>query len=278
MYHPHAGLAAEAVTEGSVLGRLKRRFNPRRRAFAEVEEKLLDGPHPPTVLCLSEHMRHHVRRWFDLPDDRLAVLFNGVDLEKFDPAARPDAGAAVRRELDVGTRPVVLIVAQDFERKGVAEAMAAVGNLSDPRPVLVVVGRPDAAKYRRLARSRGWSARVRFAGPTDDVYGFYAAADLFLLPTRRDPCSLVVLEALAMGVPVVSTRQNGACEIMADGVHGAVVEDPSDADALRAAVETFLKPERNRQAREACLELRPKLAYARHLEAVEAIYQSVVNS
>lgn len=273
VYHPHAGLAAEAVTEGSALGRLRRRFNPRRQAFAEVEEKLLDGPRPPVVLCLSEHMRRHVRQWFDLPDDRLAVLFNAVDLQKFDPQKRPEAGAELRRKLNLGGRPVVLIVAQDFERKGVREVMAAVGALNGP--VLVVVGKPDAAPYRRLARAKGWADRILFAGPTDDVCAFYAAADLFALPTRRDPCSLVALEALAMGVPTITTRQNGASEIMADGVHGAVLDEPSDVAVLQSAILHFLDPEENRAARAACLALRPTLAYERHLEALEAVYKSV---
>ncbi len=271
VYHPHAGLAAEAVTEGSALNRLRRRFNPRRQAFATIESALLAGPRPPVVLCLSGRMKSHVRTWFDLPDDRLAVLFNAVDLEKFDPARRPDAGAEVRRRLGLGDGPLALIVAQDFGRKGVREAMAAVGGIAGAR--LVVVGRPDAGPYRRLARAGGHADRITFAGPTDDVYAYYAAADLFVLPTRRDPCSLVVLEALAMGVPVVTTRQNGASEIMADGVHGAVLDDPADAPALRAAVAGFLEPDRNAAARAACLALRPALAYERHLRTLEAIYQ-----
>ena len=78
-----------------------------------------------------------------------------------------------------------------------------------------------------------------------------------------------------MGVPVVSTRFNGACEVMADGVHGRVLDDPADAGALADAVREFLRPDRNAAARAACLALRPALSFERHVDALEAVYRDV---
>ncbi len=101
------------------------------------------------------------------------------------------------------------MLAQDFRRKGLRggdRALAAV-----PGWTLLVGGRDDPGRSA-AGRRPGVADRIAFAGPVADPAAFYRAADFFVLPTRHDPCSLVVLEALAMGVPVISTRQNGACE------------------------------------------------------------------
>jgi UDP-glucose:(heptosyl)LPS alpha-1,3-glucosyltransferase len=169
------------------------------------------------------------------------------------------------------------MIAQDFERKGLREAILATcgGDGEAPGLSLLVVGKEDPRKYEQLASRSCDAKRVTFAGRTDDPYGFYQAADFFVLPTRHDPCSLVVLEALAMGLPVVSTVFNGACEIMTDGKHGFVLSDPSDAEALAAAMRQLLDPQRRGQMSRACLELRPRLAYAHHLEQLLAVYSGL---
>src|SRR5204862_7713294 len=120
--------------------------------------------------------------------------------------------------------------------KGLREAIEAMARVKDERLHLTVVGKPSPDAYLRIAKNLGVANRVNFAGATTDVRPFYRAADVFVLPTRHDPCSLVVLEALAMGVPVISTIFNGACEIMTEGLHGFVLRDPADVNALAEAM------------------------------------------
>jgi UDP-glucose:(heptosyl)LPS alpha-1,3-glucosyltransferase len=112
-----------------------------------------------------------------------------------------------------------------------------------------------------------------FAGAVEEPYTVYRAADFFVLPTRHDPCSLVVLEALAMGLPVISTVFNGASEVMVPGEHGFVLKDPADVDALAAAMRRMLDPENRRAMSNACLHLRPALSYEHHLDQLLALYQ-----
>jgi UDP-glucose:(heptosyl)LPS alpha-1,3-glucosyltransferase len=291
VYHPHAGVAAEAVESGHAkhAGAVKRaaarvanRVNVKRRAFARVERELLigEGPHPgplpeyrarentgPAVLCLSEYVKGTVRKHYPLlSEGRLATLFNAVDLERFDPdkVRKP----SLRHHEVCG-----LIVAQDFERKGLREAIAALASVKDGEMLLQVVGKPDPEPYERLAREL--AVLVLFEGPQSDVLPFYAGADFFILPTRHDPCSLVVLEALAMGLPVISTKQNGACEIMTHGEHGFVLESADDADGLAAAMRALCDDATRARMREACLRLRPRLAYDAHLDTLLGIYESV---
>lgn len=285
IYHPHAGIAAEAIATGHLkhAGPIKRafawlanQFNPRRNAFAEVERKLLTSAKPPVVLCLSEYVKDMVRRNYPaLAENRLATLFNAVDLTKYDPAARPGAGDAIRQKYGLAKDDLVaLMVAQDFGRKGLAETIMALGQIQQRNLYLLVAGKDDIEPFKRTAIRNGVDARVKFAGGTTDVYSFYAAADFFVLPTRHDPCSLVVLEALAMGVPVISTKQNGACEIMTSGVHGFVLPSADDAPGLVHAMKELCNPKTRAEMKQACLTLRPRLAQEAHLDALSAIYET----
>lgn len=264
VYHPHAGVAA-----GSGGG-----WWSRRRRYAEVERGLLTGPEPPLVLCLSEYVKRDFRKHYVMDERRLVGLFNAVDLGRFDPAGfgREDG---VRAELGIGGEQVMaLMIAQDFARKGLREGIQALAQVNDGRLRLVVVGGDGSGPYRRLARRLGVGGQVIFVGAKADPVGYYAAADFFLLPTHHDPCSLVVLESLAMGLPVISTAQNGACEVMRDGQEGFVLPEPSDVVGLAGAIRAMLDGAARDRMRAACLALRPKLSQEEHMRQLLRAYQT----
>jgi UDP-glucose:(heptosyl)LPS alpha-1,3-glucosyltransferase len=287
VYHPHAGIAAAALAGGHLkyegalmqaVSRVATRLNRRRQRFGEVERMLLTGEHAPVVLCLSKYVQAAVRQYYRLPDSRMAILFNAVDLSKFDPAREPDVRNQERQRLGIEDDQIIaLMIANDFERKGLPEAIAAIGKAADPRLVLVVAGKQNPRPYRAIAAKID-NARVTFAGTVADPFPLYRAADFFLLPTHHDPCSLVLLEALAMGLPAISTIFNGACEIMTDGREGFVVRDPNDAVTIAHMIRQMLDADRRALMSEAALALRPQLAYDRHLNALEEIYHRVIHT
>jgi UDP-glucose:(heptosyl)LPS alpha-1,3-glucosyltransferase len=252
-------MAADATRRGSLLKRIQNLAN-RRGVYASVESKLLEGPTVPLVIALSDYVKQSiVASYPSLRPDRLVTLFNAVNLDRFQisPLHNRDATQA-------------LMIAQDFERKGLAEAIEAVARV--PSVHLTVVGREKTTSWESLAKQKNLADRVQFAGPSSDVRSFYANADFFVLPTRHDPCSLVVLEALACGLPVISTRFNGACEIMHSGVHGYVLEDPKDVSALADAMQRLSDHKVRADMREACIALRPQLSYETHLDTLLSIY------
>jgi len=283
IYHPHAGIAAESVSRGHLkhesawrrsAAKLANSVNMKRRKFAAVERALLTGAKPPIVLSLSEYVKKNVLEFYALPPDRLATLFNAVDLKKFDPDARPEARTQIRDRFGISSDHIVaLMIAQDFPRKGLRETILAMPKVNDPRLVLLVVGKQNPARYRQLAEEMGIAERVIFAGSTDDPFSFYKASDFFVLPTRHDPCSLVVLEALAMGLPVISTIFNGACEIMKSGTHGFVLDEPGDVPSTVSALKTLCDPHRRAEMSAAAFTLRPRLAYEHHVEELMRIYE-----
>ena len=255
LYHPHAGIAVEAPSG------LKAVFNPRRVEMARVERELLSHSDPPVVLILSDYVKQFVTKHYPMLDDRkLQKLFNAVDLSRFNPDQPTKSSQEVK----------ALIIAQDFERKGVPQAIAATKSLNQsqkidqPRLRLVVVGKehPPAVE-----------GDVTFIGESSKIAEIYADADFFVLPTRHDPCSLVVLEALAMGLPVITTKQNGAAEIMTDGREGFILQSRDDP-LLQEKMRQLLDAQLRMRMSEAALALRPKLSQEEHVNRLLQIYES----
>jgi UDP-glucose:(heptosyl)LPS alpha-1,3-glucosyltransferase len=126
------------------------------------------------------------------------------------------------------------------------EAMALCKN---PKMRLLVAGRGDTSRYK-TTRLRFWREDpVKFIGEVEDLVPVYAAADIFVLPTIYDPFSNACLEALASGLPVITTRSNGFSEIMEDGVHGSIVDNPQNLIGLRDAIHFWSDPSRREAAR-----------------------------
>ncbi len=213
--------------------RLWDRFRPYQRFLLAAEEATLRSPRLRAVVCVSATVRQDFVRHFRLPADLLHVVYNGIDLARFDPAYRGDHRTRLRAGMGVGDRFVLLFVGGGMANKGIVTVLQAMARCG-PESVLLVVGKDRRlSSFRRLARQLGIESRCSFVGPQADVRPYYAAADAFVLPSRYETFGLVYLEALAMGVPVLVSRVAGAAEIVQDGRHGYRI-DPGDPDDLSA--------------------------------------------
>lgn len=224
--------------------RLLHQVNRKHNDILELEKKLLDDRRAERVIANSQMVKREIVDQFNYRPDRIDVIRNGVPLSefRFDPAirekARADAGLAV-------DETAILFVGSGWERKGLRFAIEAVEGVRDRKLRLLVVGRGTPADYP--------SSKAQFLGELADVRPMYAAADVFLLPTIYDPFSNASLEALASGLPVITTRANGFSEIMENKIHGTIVEQPNDIAELRKAVETWADPTWRSAARSAIL-------------------------
>jgi UDP-glucose:(heptosyl)LPS alpha-1,3-glucosyltransferase len=151
-----------------------------------------------------------------------------VDLDRFQPARVKEKHDQVR----------LLFVGSGFERKGLLFCICALAKLPASYK-LTVIGRGDIRRFARLTADMGLGDRVRFAGHDLDMPAEYARADLLVHPAIYEPFANVCLEALASGVPVVTSRINGASEIIRPGENGAIVEHADDIDGLIAAIRSF---------------------------------------
>jgi len=181
-----------------------------------------------------------------IPASKIGLIYNGVDLQEFRP------GNVARSSLGLPEDGPMALFCGDIRtpRKNLDSVLKATALL--PELHLAVVGEVSRSPFPQMARDLGIADRVHFAGYRTDVAEFMQACDLFVFPSRYEAGTLVLIEALASGLPVVTARTAGGCEIMANDC-GAILEDPDDVPALAAAIDRFVRndDERARASRAA---------------------------
>jgi UDP-glucose:(heptosyl)LPS alpha-1,3-glucosyltransferase len=264
----------------TALGRFLRRWNPRDRVIRDLERRAFAPGACRKVLCVSGCVREEIRRHYGVPDETLAVLHNGVDIRRFSPDVRAERRRDARGRLALSDgETAVLFAGTGYERKGLRFAVEAVGLVAKDAPVrLLVAGRGAAGPSRRLARRLGIAERVRFLGEASDIESLYAAADVFLLPTLYDPFPNACLEAMACGLPVVTTAAAGVSEIIESGVDAWSVDSGDRVVELAAALRDLLDPARRDAMGRAARAKAERHSLERHLERTLAIYDEVLKA
>lgn len=254
-----------------------RAWHPYHRAVLAVERAQFARVR--RIVVNSEWSRRRLLEAYPWAAPRAVVVWNGVDGEWFSPAVRGELRAAMRASLGLAPADLAfLFVGAGDRRKGLLELLEAFAGLPARGPRLVVVGHQDAREAARVGRAiERWrlAERVRLVGFTPDPRPYYAAADAFVLPTKFDPFSNATAEALACGLPVITTTSNGVSELMSDGREGFVVPDPWDVAALRAALARMLDADREAMG-QAGRALAETLTWRRHVAAMLGIYAGLL--
>lgn len=244
------------------------------RLALRIEARALAPGSYRRVIVNSRMVAEDVAARYGVPPQRLHVIYNGVDLERFHPRRREEEGRRLRAALGIDfSAPVVLFLGSGFARKGLDIVLDALSRLAGQPWRLLVVGRDSAeAHYRKQAASLRIADRVLFVGPRRDAHACYAAADLFVLPTRYDPFANATLEALASGLPVVTTVTNGAAELLVEGREGSVLPSGSP-EAVARALGDWLTPGRAEQARPAARRLAERFSIEATARETEKVLQ-----
>ena len=224
----------------SSAARMAQEFSLFHRVMLGLEKRLFTGPALIRVIANSRQVQGEIEEHYGLAPEKIRVIYNGLDHQKFQPVAEKEAPALRDRLGLKESDRVVLFVGSGFVRKGMAYLLEAFGRLNNKDSLLWVVGKGRVGRYQQLAQRLGIVARVRFWGPQAETAPFYQAATVLALPTIYDPCSNVVLEALGCGCPVVTTGANGASEFITPKSNGAVLPQPHDISALTLALEEYL--------------------------------------
>ena len=242
--HPHGGSTA-ALWEQNLRRipkwRQIRFWRERRyRELAEVERRQHEES-TALIVAVSHMVQRHFETLQHLPAARLRVIPNGVDVARFTPQHRATFRAETRRDLGLGDEVLFLMLAHNLLLKNAEAFLRAAAQLvASGAPVrLVIAGGKKPEPFVRLSKKLGIARAVSFSGAADPI-PLYAAADVFVHPTWYDPCSLVTLEASASGLPVITTRCNGASELMTDGAEGFLFDDPADVAALASGMKKLL--------------------------------------
>ena len=260
-----------------VAARFARVFDLAGYSFARLERRqYLTGPRP-VILAISEMTRRHFEEYLGLPESAVRVLHAAIDPERFAADDRPARRDRERQSWGVSQDEAVgLFVGMNYRLKGLAQLLRALPYVpTDRRYRLVVIGGKNYGPYKALADRLGVSDRVKFLGFRADPRDAYFGADFLVHPTFYDPCSLVVLEALACGLPVVTSRYNGAAEKLDPGC-GLIVDDPHDARELAAKLADMLDPARLPARKAAAAEAGRKWTFDDHYRQLLGLFEEVV--
>lgn len=213
-------------------------FSPYHNYVKKAEKKLLENPRLRAVICNSAMVRGQILQYFAIDESKIHVIYNGVDTTKFHPEIKQQQ-SGLRTELNLPQEASVFaFVGSGFERKGLLQALRAFSGLTENCHLLVVGYDKRKNFYHKEASRLGISARVKFLGPQKNVLPYYAVADALILPTFYDPFPNAALEALACGVPVITSTMSGAAEVITNHQNGFVC-DAYDLQGIQDAMQVL---------------------------------------
>jgi len=287
IYQPRGGLVHETISRNVALRPNARQKFVKRAAGALnfKHRKLLDLERQvfraggPTIVAISQYVARQCEAWYDARPPRVRVVFNGVQFTPDPPDRVAAHRVAIRKQYNIGDDEMILtFVAHNFRLKGLAPLLEACGRLvaggfRDFR--LLIVGRDNPTRFAKQVAALQLSQRVIFTGPTQRSGMFLNAADVLVHPTYYDPCSRVVLEALAHGVPCITTVYNGASELMQDGREGYILPTPDDVNVMAERIRSLASVELRRKMSENALLLRERISMTRHVDELCAIFEEV---
>jgi glycosyltransferase involved in cell wall biosynthesis len=169
--------------------------------------------------------------------DMPPVVYGGLDHHVFNPERRLVLRENARKELKLTPdRFALVVVSNDGRNKGLPVLVQTLSTLRELPIDLLVVTREDSASYLAQVHDAGLDGRVHFLASRDDIEFYYAAADAYVGPSLEDTFAQPPAEAMACGMPVIVSANNGTCEIITDGKDGLILADPTDVASLAVMI------------------------------------------
>lgn len=246
--------------------------NPKHREKLALERQLFRPESTRRVISISEKISRDIVSYYGYPQAQISMIRNGVS-----QLGIPSTEERQRARASLGIQPdekIILFVGTGWERKGLRTAIRVVECLTEEIPgiKLLVAGKGSVRRYT--------SPVARFLGPVKEMETVYFAGDLFITPTIFEPFSLAALEALSAGVPVITSAAAGISEVMTPGMHGEVIEKPSDVAAFAGALRKWLgkldDPDQARQIHSDCSALASEFTLERNLKETLTLIDEVI--
>jgi len=295
VYQPRGGAYAESILRNAAsyqnkllesYKKLTAFTNFRRSILLRAERKLAQQPDGPVIAALSNYVAEQFKLHYGTDTQRIVVIPNGVKTDKqidADQADRLRTQILTKLGLKEGDNPALfLFAANNFRLKGMAvllKAMAAAARYDTERKgYLIVAGNGRIHKYHHIAKRLNISKRVVFLGHIRHIQNALSVIDVAVLPTFYDPSSRYILEALAAGKPVITTRFNGATDLFVNNRHGKVIDAPEDISALAEAIVYFTDTNNIEKASQAIAEdnIEEKISIGRAAKQLVTVYESIL--
>jgi len=287
VYQPRGGSYAETIIRNAAsyqnkfteyYKNLTAVTNTRRTTLLRAERKLAQANNGPVIAALSQYVAEQFKQHYNTSPQRIVIIPNGVKTDMPPHEKQADnfrSQILARLELKEADNPVLLFfVANNFRLKGLPtliNAMHIVEKKHTQRRAYLLVAGHDK-KYQAQSKN------ILFLGPLNHIHDALSITDVAVLPTFYDPSSRFILEALAAGKPVITTRYNGACDLFTDNRHGKVIDNPADAEALAEAIEFFTNTTNIENASKAIAEdnLRENISINRAAKQLAQLYESIL--
>jgi len=270
------------LTRGLYL--LGKAANPRYWLYRAIEQRQYSAKRQTRVVAVSNLVKKHLQDFHHLASQQIRVVPNAIDPERVMVSQPGAVRCAFRNRLGLEPSDLVgLFVGHNFALKGLKPLLLALGarhkaDYGGRRIHLIICGGGEAGPYRRLANRLGLQDSTHFLGFYPDIRACYWSSDFFVQPTYYDPCSLVVLEALACGLPVITTVQNGASELMVDGRQGFILTAPDARGELVAALGHMTSDGKRREMASQAARLGREQTFDAHVARLTAIFEEVASA
>jgi len=248
------------------------------RNALRLERQTFADPALKAVIANSAMVAEEVASIYGVPRERVHHIPNGVDLDRFGPGLRDEFREPTRASVGLDDQaPVVLLVGSGYRRKGLTEAIEAVAACRS-RPHLWVVGREShPAAFEAQAKQAGIADRFRIFGPRPDPRPWFGAADVVILPSHYEPFGSVVLEAMAIGLPVVVSSSCGAREVV-DQSDRRLVFPAGDTAALAEAIDRGCELATYAETRQTVRHIAEGYGEDRMIDRMLTVYESIAGS
>ena len=241
-----------------------------------LERRIYTNPQTSLIL-IARKTAADLQRWYGR-NSNLPVVYIGLDHAKFNPKIRQQLRIESRKQLSLADDYfVLLVIGNDWKKKGLLTLLDALQKLPDLTVSLLVVGQDDPSPYQKRLQEYGLAEKVRFLPARPDVEFYYAAADAYVGPSLEDTFAQPPAEAMACGLPVITSITNGTAEIITDGVDGLILREPTDAADLAAKIRLLLNDAglRSRLGEQAARTAQ-QYTWDRNGEEIRAILQGVL--
>jgi len=238
-----------------------------------LEGKTYRGGDLPLIIANSDMVARQIRSQYPMVNSRkLKVVMNPVDSVRFHPENIERFRAKVREELGISNEKILMLfAAHNFRLKGLGCLLEALERGIPSNYVLVVAGRGKPQRY--ASQLRNIAIPVIFVGALDGLERLMAASDILIHPTFYDPCANVVLEAMASGIPVITTKENGASQLVEQGSSGYILSNPRDTKKMREYILALEDPAERRKMGELARKQVEPLTWEAHSRRIEEIYR-----
>jgi UDP-glucose:(heptosyl)LPS alpha-1,3-glucosyltransferase len=283
MHHPcyRIGRADDGIIR-RLLHWLGGRISPRHRVYRWLERRQFCNRNVRAIVAVSQGIKEDILAHYpEVGEAKVRVIHPGVDVGRMSPERIARHRNDIRKQHGLtADAPAIIFVGSEFKRKGLRYAIEALGLLEHDRqvavkPHLFVLGSGEPTEYRELAEGLAIADRIHFVGLYSPVEHYYAAADMCLLPTLSDPFPLVVLEAMACGLPVIVSAGQGVAEVLQNGVNALLLDDPRDTRTIAACIVQLCDSVRRSEMGARARRTAETLTWERMTDEIERLYASV---